>query len=685
MVDREEQTGRPSGKTRSALAIAGWVALAIVAALPLSQAFFEVTNAYWSAPAFAGVAGFALVVIVAGAPWWRKLGTGQRIAWCIYALAASATALLGGRVERTEWYYYGNYEQNAMGEFVPADFFWVPAFALFILALALSLLRLYDALARRMDERTQRRHAQAAGLGVEGREGAMRGKHARVGAAGDVDPTGSSRSQVVLPPSEHAKAPRGQVAIFVVAWISIFACWLPFFFAYYPGAIYQDSLSSIEQALGMRALTDHHPVAYTMLLGIFLRIGEALGSYQLGCGIYTICQMLFMSGSIAFLVMWLRRRGVPIPVLVFVWAYFALLRIFPLHAISMWKDGLYATFLLLVAIALFDVAASRGAALARPGMLVRLAVLSLAVCLVRNNGIYVMSVCWLVLFCAYGLRKLPVAQGGGGADGVRPRRNIAFMGVGAACIAAYLALAGPGFAALGIRHVPVESYAVPLQQASAVVVFEGQMTPEQEEFMDTLLPLDKYREEYLPCSVDGIKWAPDFDTKFFEENRREFLSIWAQMMVPNAKIYLDAYVLETYEYWSFGDIQRNGHIDGVNTKNEQEDLGIVEENKLKEWFGEDVAAYFPFNFVFPCEGVVAWLLLFLALRQVLSGRPAFALMLAPALLSWCTLLISAPFAGLQRYALPSAFILPAALLLPILAARVCALWQEKHSQNLGVD
>ena len=671
----------PQQPARSWLAVAGWMLLAAVAALPLAQSFFEVTNAVWSPLAFGAVLAVSFVVVAVGAGMWLRLRAGGRVAVCAYALVCAVTALLGGRVVRTEWYYFGHYEDNYMGSFAFSDVYWTFAFALLMLMLALSVMRAYDTAVARFAPPAAARARGAAG------------RHVQVSAV------------------------RHQPVVFVVAWLATFVCWLPYLLAYYPGAIYEDSIVSIEQALGMRDLNDHHPVPYTLFIGLCLRVGNALGSYQLGCAIYTIVQMLAVAAVAAYLVVWLRRHGIARIPLVLVWAYFALLPIFALHAISMWKDAPYAAALLLFALALFDVAESRGAVLRKPTFCVKLALITLGVCFIRNNGVYVAGACWLVMALAYGFRRVGSGRGTtsadgsrgaaregaldspdapdapgvpealeapGASEGARPRRAVAFMLVGACCLAAYAVITGPVYSAAGIPRVPVESYGVPLQQASAVVVYQGEMTDEQRDFMETLLPLDRYAEVYKPCSVDGVKWARGFDTKFFNEHQSEFLQLWAEMMIPNAKIYLDAYVLETYEYWSIGDIQRNGHIDGVNTKATQEELGIVEENRLEQLVGADIAGWFSFSFLYPCEGVIAWFLLFIALYVLLRRNPRFLLALLPALLSWGTVLISAPFAGLQRYALPSAFVLPVAVLLPVLVG-VCALCAKQNRTQLGVD
>ena len=62
----------------------------------------------------------------------------------------------------------------------------------------------------------------------------------------------------------------------------------------------------------------------------------------MGIALYTAAQMVFMSGAFAYMLAWMARRRISVLALFIMGALLALLHIFPLHAVSMWKDGLYA-------------------------------------------------------------------------------------------------------------------------------------------------------------------------------------------------------------------------------------------------------------------------------------------------------------------------------------------------------
>lgn len=602
---------------------------------------------------------------------WQDLNTSSKLAIVLYSLVGAFTALLGARVVRTEWFYSGNYEQNYFPGLQPIDILLFLSLFAGVFVLTCAVLTLYKYLLGRISLR------------------------------------------------EKAVAPR---AVFIVSWLIIFACWLPYFFVNYPGVIMADSIVIIKQALGINPLTTHHPLAYTGLIAVCLHLGNVFWESNVaGIAIYTVLQMLFMSGVFAYFASWLARRRIPFPALVVVVAAFSFLSVFSLHAVSFWKDGIYAAFMLLLALALFD-AVEEPTRLAQPYFLLRLGLLGLAVCLARTNGVYAMVLVWLGLFAIAKPVRLSNEHNSeesladqSAVRLVRLRGKVLLTGV--ASLASFALIVGIATVALDAKSEPVESYGIPLQQAAAVVVYDGEMTEEQREFMNTLLPLEDYKEEYLPCSVDGIKWADNFSKEFFNEHQAEFLQTWLAMAPANAKIYASAYIMESYEYWTFGDVRRNLHVNYVNDKYDAPDLGIEETNLFEEWFGEEVASLFPFRFVTLGEGAVSWLVLFAGLllfvakherwgarRGVHAARHArestfvlqkrvvpaweatssqktyaalrptgtsagpFArpwwLVLLPAVASWLTVLVSSPFAALPRYVLPAIFLLPFLVLFP---------------------
>ena len=122
---------------------------------------------------------------------------------------------------------------------------------------------------------------------------------------------------------------------------------------------------------------------------------------------------------------------------------------------------------------------------------VYLALLSLGMMLLRNNGVYIAA---LLIFASSFYRKQWKKE---------------------AVILIFCALASilPGQIILNHHNwKPLfqESMAIPLQQMGRVLVMEGSRSEETVNFMNHLLPEEKWKKDYSPATVDFVKWDDRF-------------------------------------------------------------------------------------------------------------------------------------------------------------------------------
>lgn len=589
------------------------VALKLIFSLFMAKSFFQLTNAPSNSVVIFGIAGLLFLGMSMAVSLWMRLQTIQRAALLIFALILTGATFLGNQAKVTNYNFYsGGFQDNYFAPISKTRFLWAIGFFLLSLVITLLLISGYDYLMK------TKRFLSASFI-------------------------------------------KNEKKLFWGMWIVIFVCWSPYLICYYPGTIYYDSLCSVYQALGIEALSNHFPVLYTLLIRGFLNIGSWFGGNEVGCFLYTLFQMLLISGIFAYFLVWLNRKKCPKQLVIFIGAFYALTPIFPLHAISMWKDPIFAGFLLLLAMMAFDIEASNGEILKQPKVVVQLIIDSLVISFVRNNGIYIMLIFWIVLIFRYKVLKKN-----------RIRKN-AWVAATLGCCACYLIVTGPVYSALNIKTEFVESISIPLQQMSSVVVYGGKMTEEQQNFMFHLLPEEEYQKAYTPCCIDNIKWNNSFNEDYLEAHKGEFFKVWLEMLGPNFKQYVKAYVMETFEYWSFSDIGRNSFVDHVNTVVSDPSNNIVSKDYSEILFGKSLRNDFPFSYIFLSEGISAWIMLFVCLQICLHHRKRYFLALIPAFMVWITLLISAPLAAWQRYMLPVIFMLPLMLLLQMLIEK-----QEKQ-------
>lgn len=97
-----------------------------------------------------------------------------------------------------------------------------------------------------------------------------------------------------------------QIKYWIISSIFVAIPYLLYLLTYAPGAVLGDSLTSIVQGWGDVPFNNHHPVLYSMFVGIFMRIGRMLNNNNIGTMLYSTAQMLIMSGIIGYFLVWLK-------------------------------------------------------------------------------------------------------------------------------------------------------------------------------------------------------------------------------------------------------------------------------------------------------------------------------------------------------------------------------------------
>ncbi len=424
--------------------------------------------------------------------------------------------------------------------------------------------------------------------------------------------------------------------LFVICFAVLCLCWLPFFLKDFPGSVLGDSFGSIQQALGDAAFSNHFPVVYTLFVGIFLKIGAAIGSLTGGVFLYSLTQYVLLAAAYAYFLTWLDSKGVRRWYIIASLLFFAIPQTFAMQAVVMWKDPLFTAFLLLLTMQLADAAQSQGNLLCNKTFLVKWALLLLGIIFFRNNGLYIAAGLLVLLPIVYRRQAKRVC--------------LATLSV----IVASCIVTGPIYTACGVeKDSVVESLGVPIQQMAYVVTHDGEMNDTEREAVTSLLPEDEYKRVYTPCLVDSIKWDyGHFDDYYLEHNTVHLLKCWGTMCLKNFPSYVKAYCLETFGYWKIG--ARNGYGDMVAGISEGEGWDVYDLHTTDvlqrlpggAWLSavqDKLQIHFSIGTLF-----ALWVLgLALLLRR--KAYP-FALVLAPGALLWLTLMLAAPVAFGVRYA-----------------------------------
>ena len=184
---------------------------------------------------------------------------------------------------------------------------------------------------------------------------------------------------------------------FFISSAAIAVLWLPYLLAYWPGLIFGDTLSSLNQIFGA-TLSNHHPVVFTLTMKLCIQIASIFGLCRIsGVAIYTILQMAFMAICLGYLAVWfIERLGIQKQ---FVWLMVAIFGISPYIAtylIAFWKDPVFSCSICLICVILADAVLAREIALSQ-FQKNALCLLSLTAMLFRNNEVYIVLALVLLL------------------------------------------------------------------------------------------------------------------------------------------------------------------------------------------------------------------------------------------------------------------------------------------------
>ena len=459
--------------------------------------------------------------------------------------------------------------------------------------------------------------------------------------------------------ARHSRQNVKKVIPFWIPMAVMFIFWMPYFILYYPGFVFGDSLSSIEQALGYWELSNHHPVMYTLFIKLCIMIGKVLaGSLTLGCAVYTVCQMLFVSYALSREVSWLSRHKCPVQLSVVITMVYALLPFFGDISIAMWKDPWFAAGMVLLTMDILDLVEATEF---QKGIAVRAAAAALIVCFSRNNGVYALIFTILVILLCMIQKK-------------ERSKSVRALCVLVPVVVVYLVISGPMYTACGvIPSERVESVGLCLNQMARVVVQDGDLSDEDRKFMNNLLPLDEYRQVYMPCLVDSLKWCADFNGNYLNDHMDEFFSTYISIGRKNFKAYIGGWAILTYGYWApnYWELSKDGRdIAWGNPSNYYTNrdgypnliVTDLPEMNYTEWHGmhNDAMPYrlFPADGTIISMGIASWYALFaISLAMLRRDIPALV-SVSVSVGIVLTLMIASPIGYWQRYELAQYYLLP---------------------------
>lgn len=418
-------------------------------------------------------------------------------------------------------------------------------------------------------------------------------------------------------------------------------CWLPYFLYQYPGIIMTDSINQLKQVLGLAPYSNHHPVVQTLLLQIFYRLGSLFTSDMLiAISFYTVFQMCFMAFCIAHLIKTFRLFQVRSLLCFLITLFYALVPYNAIFAINLWKDTLFAGFVLLFGCTMLRLIRN-----CKPLDLILFILSGIMICLMRSNGWYGFLVSFPFLLYYY-----------------RKSAKIFFPSLAAI----FLTAAVVKYPLMNAFHVIqpdlIESLSIPAQQIAAVISNDRELTSEQSDLIGHVVDLNYVKELYDPFLSDYMKeLVRAGDQNYLVDHKKEFFSLYLKLGATYPGDYLKAYIDQTYGYWHPGAYHTTAEGEGISPNT----LGLSTRHLIKgpivvkiREIATKLGSMLPLYSLLWNMGTVFWFFVFCAGTVIIRGESKKLIYFLIGFTLYLTVMIATPVANEFRYMYFMMFSLP---------------------------
>lgn len=357
--------------------------------------------------------------------------------------------------------------------------------------------------------------------------------------------------------------------LFIIFTGTIFVCWIPYMVIMAPGAMAQDTtdqfaqitgnadlswtISTIAREPGDILLNNHHPVFHTLLLGVFLKLGELIGSYFFAMELYCVIQCLLFACALSYSLVKLNQYGMSNRMSKIVLVFFALFPLFPLWGMATFKDTPFSIALLASTVLLYDICKyPKEFSKKKYFMLI---VFLLLLMLIRNNGFYLILA--LLPFVIIHFRK---------------DKKFLLKIVSVLLIPILVFKVGYSEIAFSIVGVndgsPREMLSVPFQQTARYIKeYKDEITTEEEDAILTILgghekSLEDIAKAYTPALSDPVKKM--YNKYAQTDDLINYFKVWAAQLAKHPDVYVEAFLNLTYSWFCFDAYRSIYYYSGIN-------------------------------------------------------------------------------------------------------------------------
>ena len=241
-------------------------------------------------------------------------------------------------------------------------------------------------------------------------------------------------------------------------------------------------------------------------------------------------QMCLLSGSIAYFINTLRSYRIRPFILLLITAFYALIPYHAVFAVTIWKDIPFAAAVLLLSCTILRLTYQDRIRFREMTVFILSGIM---ICLFRSNGWYAFLLSLPFLLFVY-----------------RRRAKVLYPALLAILCTAVIVK----YPVMKAYHVEqpdfIESVCIPMQQITAVICNDRELTDRQRNLVENVVDLTYIKDLYNPIFADNIKELVRAGNQdYLVEHKGDFLKLWIELGLRYPGDYLTAYVRQTYGYW----------------------------------------------------------------------------------------------------------------------------------------
>ena len=447
--------------------------------------------------------------------------------------------------------------------------------------------------------------------------------------------------------------------------ILLFIAWIPYLLAFFPCIGAADTYYILRNMIGISV---QHPFFYNLFIGIPSKVSLFLfNTMTYGLFFSTLIQMLFMSYSISYMIVWINNKLKNRYIVYILVLYFAITPIIIDYSITAIKDTIFSVTIMLWIPLLYEIFVDNRNIFDTKANKFNFCVLAFLTMAMRNNGKFIFII--ILFFLMYKC--------------IKERKQLLKYGISLLIICSL-----PNFVLSNFFNKPQlfqEAVAIPIQQLARTVTLNGKLNNESKDYLNKIIPLEKLKKSYDPFRVDPIKWNKNFNRNYLQKSKQNFIKTWGKEFWNNKRIYLDAWTLQTYACWAnstptWGSQSKFGLSmtdDVLKSKKPPNHSKLkVSSINLPKQFKEILGNHLFKHSDYINPGNCFWILSYIALLLISKNKHSELIVLLPIFLCWVSLMLAVPLSTAYRYA----FIYP--LCLPFLVFIPFIIKERKENVNV---